>query len=207
MMWKTMIALAATVAWIGCSDSQTAGDASTDADTAAPAVETQPMTEAPVEETAAADTASSSPVDGELPFPNGYTEWPVFLPSVDRADAKQVRDIYLNTAAQGATEGAPLPDGSVLVMELHTVKLDDAGEPVLDASGRLQKDALSKIFVMAKNPGWGEGATIPNGSWVYGAFEPNGDPAQVDYATCRSCHVPMVDKDFVPRLDEYLAQR
>lgn len=151
--------------------------------------------------------AAAAPEDGTLKFPGDYKKWATFLPSVDRKDTKQVRDIYLNKVAQGASAGKPLPDGSVLVMEIYNAKLDASGAPALDAKGKLEKSGLSKIFVMEKNGGWGQTAAIPNGSWVYAAFEPDGTPAKVDYATCRACHVPSADKDFVPRLDEYLAQR
>jgi hemoglobin len=44
--------------------------------------------------------------DGELPVPANYKSWPKFLSAVQRPDVKQVREIYMNTAAQRATPTA-----------------------------------------------------------------------------------------------------
>ena len=41
--------------------------------------------------------------DGELAVPADYKSWPKFLSAVQRPDAKQVREIYMNTAATTGT--------------------------------------------------------------------------------------------------------
>ena len=198
------IAVAALLVWTACSDSQSTPTPPSAEESAPPAaVNSAPPSMSPTDAT----SANATPADGELDFPSGYTSWPVFLQGIQKPDTKQIRDIYLNATAQGVSEGSAMPDGSVLVMEIYGARTDDAGEPILDDAGSLQKGALSKIFVMAKNPGWGGNAQVPNGAWVYGAFEPNADLAQVDYNACRACHLPLTDQDFVHRLDEYLAQR
>jgi len=199
-MWKPLIALVAVAAWTACSDSQTSSSAPAD-----PGAVDAPAPTAPAP-AAAAPADSGVPSDGELAFPEGYQSWPVYLTGIQKLDTKQIRDIFINSTAQAAA-GAPLPDGSALVMEIYSVQVDDAGEAVLDDAGNLQKAGLSKVYLMEKNAGWGGGATVTNGAWVYGAFEPNGDAAAVDYNGCRACHLPMAEMDFVPRLEEYLAQK
>lgn len=146
--------------------------------------------------------------DGQLPLPSDYKTWPKFLSAVQREDAKQIRDIYMNTEAKKGTPESGFPQGSTFVMENWAVKLDDAGKPVKGADGKLVKDKLAAVFVMGKNPGWG--ANVPaaqkNGDWIYTAFKGNGElNGEAKYDTCRTCHTPLKDKDFVFRYDEHFA--
>jgi Cytochrome P460 len=73
---------------------------------------------------------------------------------LDRSDNKQVRVIYVNdAAANGAFNNFPY--GSILVMETYRAKEDESGAVVLDENGRFQRDTLTGIFVMRKEPGFG----------------------------------------------------
>ena len=46
------------------------------------------------------------------------------------------------------------------------------------------------------------------GIGIYSAFKPDGNRIDVDYAKCRSCHLPLGDaKDYVQRYDEYFEKR
>lgn len=148
--------------------------------------------------------------DGELSVPDDYHGWPKFLSHVDRPDAKQVREIWINPVGARARAGEPFADGTLLVMELHAAKANPDGTLARSADGKLVKDKLAKVFVMGKNAGWGQ--AVPegqrNGSWIYSAFladgkTPSGDPI----APCRTCHLPLTSKDFVHRYDEYFAAR
>jgi len=146
--------------------------------------------------------------DGQLPLPAGYTSWPAFLTGVQREDVKQIRDIYMNADAKKGSAEKGFPDGSVFVMENWSVKLDADGRAVKGADGKLVKDKLAAVFVMGKNPGWG--ANVPaaqkNGDWIYTAFKGNGElNGETKYDTCRGCHTPLKDKDFVFRYDEHFA--
>lgn len=145
--------------------------------------------------------------DGELELPVGYRAWPVKLLAVERPDLKQVRDIYINS--QGSRSTRPFPYGTVLVMELYSVRVGSDGKPVRDAAGKLEKGALTKIFVMGKGFGWGEQVPpeLRTGEWVYANYEPEGRPAAGDLSACRSCHARFKDRDFVARADEYEARR
>ncbi len=202
-MWKSVIAAGAVLSLAACSDS-----GGSNPPTSAPEPEAPAPVSAAQGEEPEVGAAAAGPADGEVELPADYKSWSVFLSGIQKAETKQIRDIYLNAQAESAS-AAPLPDGSVLVMEIYSVETDDAGEAVLGEDGQMQKKALSKVFVMEKNAGWGGGQPegLANGNWVYAAYEGNGAPAQVEYNACRACHAPLVDQDYVHRYPEYLGQR
>ena len=147
--------------------------------------------------------------DGELPLPADYKSWPKFLSAVQRPDAKQVREIYMNTVAKQGTADKGFPNGSVFVMENYAAVVMPDGTLQRDAEGKLVKDKLISVFVQGKNVGWGEKAApaLANGNWIYSAFTPAGEKSTVSTDTCRVCHLPQASKDFVHRYDEYFATR
>ncbi len=154
---------------------------------------------------------TAPPADGALALPSDYRAWPKFLVDVQRPDAKQVRDIYVNPTGAATQAGSAFPNGTQFVMELYEARALPNGELATGADGRLVRGELKKIFLMAKGPGWGDGVAEPalrNGDWVYGALLPDGKSAAPDDpATCRACHLPHAGKDFVHRYDEYFATR
>lgn len=147
--------------------------------------------------------------DGELAFPTNYKTWPKFLSNVQRPDAKQVREIYMNPAAQSATPAAGFPDGTVFVMENYAARTGPDGALLAGPDGKLVKGELLRVFVMGKNKGWGQDVPEPlrNGNWIYTGFMPNGQRSPEDLNTCRACHIPMAGKDYVHRYDEHFAAR
>ena len=146
--------------------------------------------------------------DGELAAPANYRGWAKFLSAVQRPDAKQVREIYMNPASSAATPAKGFPNGTVFVMENYAAAVNADGSPVQGADGKLVKGALLRVFVMGKNPGWGDTAPdgLKNGDWIYSAYMPNGDKAPESTNTCRACHLPLASKDFVHRYDEYFGK-
>ena len=151
----------------------------------------------------------SSKADGDIAVPANYQNWPKFVPTVDKPD--QIREIYINNTGLSATAGAAFPSGTVTVMELYAPKKDGNGNPIKDSKDRLVKDKLEKIFVMAKQDGWGQqlaSDVIPNGDWLYGAYLADGTTAATqDFTACRSCHAPLTDKDFIHRYDEHFSHK
>lgn len=147
--------------------------------------------------------------DGELAIPADYKHWPKFLSAVQRPDAKQVREIYMNPAARDASAQSGFPNGTVFVMENYAARANADGSLLRGPDGQLVKGDLLRIFVMGKNAGWGTDVpeSLRNGNWVYAAWLPNGQKAPDDLATCRACHLPLANKDFVPRYDEHFARR
>ena len=148
--------------------------------------------------------------DGEQTIPADYKSWPKFLSAVQRPDAKQVREIYMNTTAKSATAAGGFPDGTVFVMENYAAKAKPDGTLEIGADGKLVKGDLLRVFVMGKNKGWGEDVNPPelrNGKWIYTSFLADGQKGPESLATCRACHLPLVSKDFVHRYDEYFQQK
>jgi len=145
------------------------------------------------------------PKDGQLPLPADYKSWPKFLSAVQRPDAKQVRELYINPKGATAAQGQPFPNGTLFVMENFKVKENPDGTPAVGPDGKLIKGDLAKIFVMGKGDGWGKDVpdAVKTGAWVYSAFGPDGKAFTEDFTKCRSCHAPLAQKDFVHRYDEY----
>ncbi len=66
-------------------------------------------------------------------------------------------------------------------METWRAKEDDQGNVILDDNGRYQRDSLTGVFVMRKEPGFGAAYEMNRtGEWEYVAFRPG---ARAD---CRS---------------------
>ncbi len=147
--------------------------------------------------------------DGELAVPANYRSWPKFLSGVQRPDAKQVREIYMNPVATGATAAFGFPNGTVFVMENYAAAEKPDGTLQQGPDGKLVKGSLLRVFVMGKNEGWGASAPdgLKNGDWVYAAYLAGGEKAPESTLTCRACHLPLTaSKDFVHRYDEYFAR-
>ncbi len=136
-----------------------------------------------------------------ITFPHNYKSEYVYFMTSDRFDNNQVRDLYANLVAiESARDGAPLDHGAQFVMEVYSAVVDDAGEPVLNTDGRMQKAGLKVLAVMEKQPGWGEAypEDIRNGDWEFGFFTGDGTlKADVDTKPCMECHLPFADDDYV----------
>lgn len=147
--------------------------------------------------------------DGELAVPADYKTWPKFLSAIQRPDVKQVREIYMNKTAGTGTAAAGFPNGTVFVMENYAAAANPDGTLQQGPDGKLVKGALLRVFVMGKNPGWGASAPegLKNGDWIYAAYVADGSKAPEATATCRACHLPLVNKDFVHRYDEYFSKK
>ena len=167
-----------------------------------------PMTASAPPPIAPAVAPAVAPKDGELAAPAGYRGWAKFLSAVQRPDAKQVREIYMNPAAAAATAAAGFPNGTVFVMENYTAAANANGTLRQGADGKLVKGDLLRVFVMGKNAGWGASAPegLKNGDWIYAAYLADGAKAPESTQTCRACHLPLASKDFVHRYDEFFGK-
>lgn len=135
-------------------------------------------------------------------FPTGYQQKFVVFGATDRPDRKpqQVRVFYANPeAVTAARAGQPVPDGAVLVMEDRKAKVDAAGNPERDATGRfVPTDEIVGVSVQEKRRGWGEAyaPNVRNGDWEYAAFDPNGTRRNVNTASCFACHLKRDATDY-----------
>jgi len=147
--------------------------------------------------------------DNEVPLPSEYRSWAKYLSAVQRPDAKQVREIYMNSTAAGATAATGFANGTVIVMENYAAQANPDGTLKTGPDGKLVKGDLLRVFVQAKGAGWGQAApeALRNGNWVYASFLASGQKSGDDTSGCRACHLPLAAKDFVHRYDEHFAQQ
>ncbi len=149
--------------------------------------------------------------DGELPLPADYKSWPKFLSEVQRPDAKQIREIYVNPTGSKASKGDAFPNGTRFVMELYAAKAGADGTLEKGADGKLVKNNLIKVFVMGKEDGWNKQAPegMKTGDWIYASYSGKDGTAVANesFGACRGCHMPLEKVDFVFRYDEYFQKR
>ena len=148
--------------------------------------------------------------DGEAVVPVAYKSWPGMLSSVQRPDAKQVREAYIDPKGNQTKAGDPFPYGTIMVMENYAAVAKPDGTLEMGADGKLVKGAMVRFFVMEKAKGAGQDVpeALRNGDWVYSSYTPDGKKTDDNLMACRGCHLTVPkDKDFVHRYDEYFQKR
>lgn len=159
---------------------------------------------------AAGPSAPPLLVDGQQAQPANYQAWPKFLSNIQRPDANQVREIFMNDVASRGSRDKGFPQGSVFVMENYAAVANADGTLQKGADGNLVKGKLAAVFVMGKNEGWGQAVVEPlrTGNWIYSAYLPSGEKSTADLNTCRACHIPLgASKDWVHRYDQHFDQK
>jgi cytochrome c553 len=120
--------------------------------------------------------------------------------------SQQVRYYYANSAAVAAAKaGKPLPDGSMLVVEIHSAKLDAEGKPVVGADGLFVPGMLVGYNVMARDAGWGNDIPemLRNENWNYALFSAEKRLRRgVNQADCLACHKPLDRASYMFTLKE-----
>ncbi|WP_233417108.1 cytochrome P460 family protein [Halovulum marinum] len=131
----------------------------------------------------------------EVALPDGYQERFVNYLDVDRLDRNRVRKMYVSPEAHAAAQaGAPLPDGTVLIMEDHDAQIGADGAPMFGADGRLiALEPVVNIFVMETNAAW----STANETWDYAWYLPDGSPRpDASFDGCFSCHASRAERDY-----------
>jgi hypothetical protein len=135
-----------------------------------------------------------APTLDRVGFPTGYRETYTRFYTFDNYQGRQIRVVWGNAAAASATPGQAFnfPYGSIRLFESFSVMEDAAGEPLIDRDGRYIPNALTTIFVMRKERGFGvEYKELRNGEWEYVAYRPDGTYATAPSGTgnCALCHL------------------
>lgn len=156
----------------------------------------------------AASFTTPAPAGGDkVAFPENYAKG-VLYTTVDRADNKQYRELYVSPpeAIAAAKKSEPLPSGTVLTLVQYAAKLDAQGNPEKGANGRFIKDKLLAYTVMEKRTGWGAEYpdNIRNGEWEYQAFRADKSVnTAAKLENCFTCHKPLGTKvDYVFSYDK-----
>jgi hypothetical protein len=142
----------------------------------------------------------------KVAFPENFAQG-VMYTTVDRADNKQYRELFVTPAAvEAAKKGEPLPSGTVITIVQYKAQLDAQDNPVKDANGRFVKGDLIGYGVMEKRTGWGAeySPEIRNGEWEYQAFTADKKVnAKANLTGCFQCHKPLPSsQDFVFSYDK-----
>jgi plastocyanin len=174
-----------------------------------------PVTPEPTPEPTATETGATpeptatlapAPTEDRIGYPAGYQDTYHLMYVFDRPDNVQVRVICGNDLAATAQQGEPLPYGSILLMETWRAKRDESGAPVLDAEGHFIREALTGVFMMKKEQGFGEAYQEQrSGEWEYVAYRPEGSELTPPERTnaCSACHQTAIEEnDFVFRLGQ-----
>jgi len=144
-------------------------------------------------------------------FPDAYKETFTRYTTVDLPGPKQVRHFYANAIAlEAARAGRDLPDGSILLGEIHSARLGPDKNPVTGPDGRFVPDQLVGFAVMARQPGWGNDIPemLRNGDWNYAAFTAARQPRPgVNQAECFACHKPLEKTSYAFTLKQLAAAR
>lgn len=135
-----------------------------------------------------------APTVDNVRFPAGYPAGYTLFYTFDNYQNRQIRKVFGNAIAASVkpAEVFNFPYGSIILFEGYTVKQDAAGEPLLDANGRFVPDALTTIFVMRKERGFGaDYKELRNGEWEYASYRPDGSLAAPPSSTgsCALCHL------------------
>lgn len=147
----------------------------------------------------AVHAASAGPEKVQIPMT--YASSYVKIATIDRYDNKTIRTVYMNPEAwAAATPGAPLPDGTTLILEGRSAKLGADGQPLLDGNGRfMPTDQIVLIATQQKRRGWGAEYpdNIRNGEWEYAVFQSNGSlNTGANLQPCMQCHKPRAADDY-----------
>ena len=133
-------------------------------------------------------------------FPENHKTFTKYA-TMNFPDLRQVRHYYANDVAlQAAKSDKPLPDGSIVLTEVYSARLDNQKKPVAGADGFFVGEQLSFYAVMARQSGWGDDIPdiLRNENWNYAIFEPNRQQrARTNHAECFACHKPLHNESFL----------
>ena len=144
-----------------------------------------------------------------IDFPHDYKSTFTQYHSGERQNGEQYAVVFANEPAlEGARQGAPLPVGSQLVMEVYKPKLDDGGEVMRDSAGEMVPGDLAAVAVMEKRAGWGDAYPddLRNGDWDYGLFSQSGDIKKDDATPCLECHLPYAEDSYLQTFSQLVAK-
>jgi len=142
-------------------------------------------------------------------FPENYKGTYTKYHTINFPATRQVRYYFANDVAlQAAKAGKALPDGSVLLAEVYSAKLDAEKKPILGTDGFFLPDQLVAYTAMARDAGWGKDIPemLRNENWNYAVFTAAKQPRPgVNQAECLACHKPLDKTSFVFTLDQITA--
>jgi len=142
-------------------------------------------------------------------FPANHRATFVKYGAANFPELKQVRHYYANPIALAAAKGGGrLPDGSVILTEVSSVKLDDRLDLAKGPDGIYVPNQLLFYSVMSRGAGWGKDIPeiLRNEDWNYAAFTPQGQlRPRINHAECLACHKSQDEANFTFTMKELAA--
>jgi len=134
----------------------------------------------------------------QVPYPEGYKESFTYYNTQNRANNKQIADMYANDTAMGSINDAELADGSIIIMEIHKPEVDDSGTPIVGDDGLFIKNKFAAVAVMEKRSDWGAdyAADERAGAWGFALYDTKGMPKE-NSLDCATCHQPLTATNFM----------
>jgi cytochrome c553 len=144
-------------------------------------------------------------------FPVNYKAEFTRYHTQNAAEDSQLKIYYANaTALTAAAAGKALPDGSVILVEIHAAKLDSGKKPVMNGDGFFVPERLVSYVTMARDAGWGDKVpgALRNENWNYAIFAPvSKRRIEVNQAECFACHLPKSKSSYLFTWEHLAANR
>jgi len=152
------------------------------------------------------------PGQHNVELPSGWETGFVRYATVDKADRRIVRHLYVNREAlDAARPGAKLPHGTLIIMADTRATLDANGTPLRNQDGRfVSEPGWVAIAAQQKASGWGVDyrPAKRNGEWEYARFNPDGSRNPGSVEACFACHLHVrAEQDFSFDLWDYVQTR
>src|SRR5947207_5469356 len=138
--------------------------------------DTHPRPDTNAAKAAAASEPESAPTIDRVGFPKDYSTTFQVIRTFTRNEEPKFITVYANAAAASVTDTAqlPYPHGSVFVFEYANPLEDSAGNPMLDAQGRVRKGEVDHADVMRREKGFGAAyGQHRTGEWEYAGYRPD----------------------------------
>ena len=153
-----------------------------------------------------------TPGPQNIALPAGWETNFIRYATLDNPARKIVRNFYVNPEAFAAAKpGAPLPDGTLIILADNKARLGADGTPLLDQQGRfIPEPGWTALGVQEKRAGWGVGYPLEkrNGEWEYARFFGDGRRNDASVEACFTCHIQTrPNQDFAFNFWDYVQAR
>jgi cytochrome c553 len=144
-------------------------------------------------------------------FPEGYKDSFTRYHTINFPATKQVRYYYANTVAVAAAKARnPLPNGSMIFVEIYAAKLDASNTPISGSDGFYIADKLLQYTAMAREAGWGDDIPemLRNEDWNYAIFTIDKQHRLgVNQGECLACHKPLDNRSYLFTLKQLAEEK
>jgi len=134
----------------------------------------------------------------QVKYPEDYKASFTHYNTQNRANNKQIADMYANDIAINSVRSGELAEGSIIVMEVHKPEADDSGKPIVGKDGLFIKAKFAAVAVMEKRSDWDADYSADDraGDWGFALYNTQGMPKE-NSLDCATCHQPLTSTNFM----------